>query len=387
MSYSIQFGTIESYAIYISTIIMATFYASLSRNLQFKTRSSGKKLNWMFLMLSFLTLAIPLIFRESGVDNDGYMQIYNNIGNWRNGILQNYQGFPEPLFMLLNYIIIMTVNNFQFVYILSGIISLLFMYKALSKKNDELNFALLIWIFSFSLYFYMYGLVRLLIAVSIMTYALSYLEIKNIRKFISWGIIAGLFHYSAFVIIPIFILISKISMNSTKKFNFIKSAATSILLIPGIFIISIQIFVKMFSNFSWFGRYHKYLAIDTISFPVLKNIVWILPILIILIVYASYFEKRVRYFKFHANLLFAMISFAILGVFFGVQRLIYFMYPSCFYLYASVLKLPFSIKEQKIIKLFFWIGMVILGLFWLVVVILGGDNWKPYMIPYRFYIR
>jgi hypothetical protein len=220
-----------------------------------------------------------------------------------------------------------------------------------------------------------------------MTYALKYLETQKLKKYIAWGIIAGLFHYSALVIVPLFVLVASMSNKNVKEFRFFKGIAIATLVTPTVFLLGINIFQRIFKGFSWFGRYSKYFDLNTISIRVLKNVVWILPLLLILILYGRYLEKRMSSFKLHANLVLVMMSIAVISVVFGVQRLIYYIYPSAFYLYSAVLELPFKTGEKKKIKLFFWVGITIMGLVWMLVVIIGGDNWNKFMIPYSIYIK
>lgn len=385
MDFRIELGVLETFVLYASTVVIATLLAAHSKKVRVANTETYRNLSSIFI-LSFVVLALPLIFRASGVDNEGYLEMYREISMWNGNFLQNYRGFPEPLFMLLNYFVIVTTDNFQFVYIISGIISLFFLYKAFKRKIEELDPGILIWLFSSTLYFYMYGLVRMLIAVSIMTYALHYLENRNIKKYLVWGLIAGFFHYSAFIIIPIFVVISLVSSNKSVKFNLFKSALISIVVIPSIFTIGMIVFKSLFYNFAWFGRYSKYFNFDNINIQVLKNIVWILPLFVILIVYGKYIEKHMSSFKLHANLLFVMLTIALLSVFFGVQRLLFYIYPSVFYLYTSFIRLPFIASDKNSVKLFYWLGMLFMGNLWLFNVVIGGENWRDFMVPYIFHI-
>lgn len=379
----IQFGILESYLIYISILFFAVFTAFLSQRFLSNSKRSVKSLGWLMLVISYLCFAIPLMYRGSGVDNDSYLDIYNQISSWKS-IIGNYQGFPEPLFMLIVYYSAKFADSFQFTYILMGSISLFFIYKSFYRKMDEHNLSFLLFVFGFSIYFYFYGLVRLMIAFSIMTYGLHYLENNKVFKYIVFGVIAGLFHYSAFIIIPVFILINLISRNS-RRTNVSSTLILSVILVPLIFLISTQLFIFLFSNFEWFGRYTKYLNVNY-SPAILKSVVWVLPLLIILLMYGPILEKKVKHYALHVYMFFALLSFAVLSVFFGIQRLTFYMYPSCFYLYEGFLKVKFPLMDQRAIRFMYLSAFALFGFIWLIVVVLGGENWNPFMIPYQFFI-
>lgn len=382
-TFSFQFGVMQTYIFYITIVFLATLFAALSQRYAVKVKNKPIRVNKFFWFLSFIILAIPLGFRGSGIDNEGYLQIYNVV---KDTGISGYNGFPEPLFMLLNYLIIRTVDNLQYVFMVSGFTSIFFIYMTLARKAEELNLALMVWILCFSFYFYMYGLVRISIAISIMTFAINYLEKKDIKKYFFWSITAGLFHYSTLILVPIFYLIEKRRMNLTKKINLLKITIVVIVGVPLTFLLGVELFTTLFSNFAWFGRYNAYFNSTTINLGSIKGMVWTLPILFIILNWGDYIERRLKHYGLYVNIFGVMLSFTIISIFFGTQRFTYFMYPICFYLYASVLSLPFVKVEKNTVLFLYWMAMIIFGLLWMLVVVLGGENWKPHMVPYHFNI-
>lgn len=380
MNISFQLGVLESYVLYFFILFGSCLTAFLSQLSLKQSKGKHVYLSQVFWFLTFLILTIPLMFRGSGVDNDSYLRIFNEISTWSSPL--NYSGFPEPLFTLINVVSDKVFHSFQMTYVMSGGISIWFILKTLKQKQDHINVVFVLFVFGFTQYFYFYGLVRMMLAVSILSYGVTFLERQRPVSFVKYALIAGLFHYSALIILPIYIMVYFISRYQTKV-SILKTAVLMLVIIPFTFIIATQLFRLMFNQMSWFARYNQYFNIRFIP-GAFNTILWALPILLILLLFGPRIQQKMKHYALHVNIYFVMLSFAILGVLFGVQRFTYFMFISGYYLYDSFFKLRFSWVTHRSNVYVYSLLMFVFGCLWLLIVVLGGEHWFRFMIPYQF---
>lgn len=375
----IQFSREQTLFLYYLSIMLATFFAYLSE--MFPATINGKtRVNKYFWVISFICLFIPLAFRGYGIDNESYKVFFNSI----NKIGYRYNGFPEPLFTLLNFIVGLTLKRFNYVYIISAFLSLLFIYIGLSKRIGKSSLAMCVWLLCVSYYFYMFGLVRMFLAVGVLVFAHQYIEQKKMYKYFFWCLVAASFHYSALIMLPLyFIFIYKNKKIYTWK-STIVNMFVAILCTPVIFYIGSKVFMSTFGQFYFFSRYTDYFEVN-FNLASLKNVAWIWPLIIIILFLGKDITYKIEDGHLILRMFWVMVGLSVISTLFPIYRLTFFMFYIGFYLYASISKLKFKSKEAKTVFLYlFNCGMLILGIFYIHSVFFDSIFIDPYLIPYYF---
>lgn len=361
-------------------MILAVFFAYLSdRKVDLMTR----KICWT---ISFFCLFLPVAFRGYGVDHQSYIEWYKHIKSFGTGYFAHYNFMPEPLYALLNYIIANTVDNVQYVFILSAFIPLSLIYLAFSKYRGRINLAICLWTFCFCYYLFMFGLVRISIALGIITYAYNFMENRNFKKYMFFCLIAFLFHYSAIIMLPIYFLVNHKTLRLTKienNFSILKYSVAYIISTTLLFYLVHKYFPFIFGSFSWFGRYRYYFQ-SQLNWEIIKSQAFVIPILVMLFLGKKYFLHNIFRMVLYIKLLLIMLSFSIGSIFFPIHRVCFYFIPACCYCYASVPRLRFSTNntEQGIITAAYSIIMLVIGIVWIYLIVFNSDHWKPFLIPY-----
>lgn len=376
MSYMIQYSVEFTYVWYISSIFLATFFAFLSQKFSFSIE--GKLyINKIYWSLSFLCLFIPVAFRGYGIDHDSYREIFAYI----NTSYYEYNGFPELLFMVLNFTIGKTLNDFQFIYIFSAFISLGLIYFAFSRRINSSSLAICVWLFSTCSYFYMYGLVRMFLAMGIVFYAHKFIESKKFYKYLILIIIAGLFHYSAFIMIPLyFVLINKSGKTLSIRTNIIY-AIFALLATPAMFYVSSKLFINIFSRSAIFSRYLNYFVLN-FDLNGLKNMAWSWPLIFIVLFFGKYIADSVYDGKSLIKMFWVFVGISMLSTLFPIFRLTFFLNYVGFYLFASIPKINFVKKDKPLVLFIFNSIVFILGLIYVYMVFFDSIFIEPFLVPY-----
>lgn len=130
-----------------------------------------------------------------------------------NYYLNNYLISKDPLFKLANYVIIKLNGNYI---LLNYILSLVFSFALLNFCfSREKPFFMILLSLPYLINVVAMGYHRQAIAISFLMIGFKYLEKKQNFKFVTLISIASLFHYTAFVLIPLIILNSN-TFNSRK---------------------------------------------------------------------------------------------------------------------------------------------------------------------------
>lgn len=201
---------VKEYFIYYGAIFIAAILAWLSQKFA-KDKDNTFKLNKILFYLSLTVLLIIMGCRQSGVGVDDwqYKVIFNDVRE--NGVINVFCNLKIEIgYLIINRIVGLFTDNFQIFLFIISFISLLFFYKALEYERKNINYFLAFFLFGTMLYLYFFGIIRLFLAVGIVSYALRYLFENNKKKYIIFIIIASLFHYSAlFMLIFLFFYLGK----------------------------------------------------------------------------------------------------------------------------------------------------------------------------------
>lgn len=139
---------------------------------------------------------------------------------------QNYKQNPyesygmEPLYYLINKIVIYFDFSFQWVIFITSFINIFFVYKVISKFSKNCMFSVLIMLANYFLNFT--SMIRQAVAMSIMIYAICcYFEDRHLDKYIIFVIIASLFHTTAFlcIFLPLFYFFDSLKIKNYYLFT------------------------------------------------------------------------------------------------------------------------------------------------------------------------
>lgn len=157
----------------------------------------------LLYLISFLFVWLVSALRYNvGTDYPNYIYIFDNLYLYEFGVL-------EPIYYLLNQVIVLLGINKQWLFITTSFISTFFIYKTANYYNQKGWFILFYLLF---LYLASLSIVRQLTAVSIIVYGVHHLLNYNNKKFILSILFAAGFHYSAFFLAPM-LLLTKIRLS------------------------------------------------------------------------------------------------------------------------------------------------------------------------------
>jgi len=365
---------LQSYLLYYGSILFASIFAGIAQKAKY-IRKGKYVINPFFWIVSFMCLLIPAAFRGLGVDHVNYLSAYRTISGYGWNYFKAYKGFPEPLYAVIN-VIAGYLGDFQYVYIISAFISLFFTYKAFARKVDEINLAMCVWMFSTLFYLNLFGLVRMCIAVGIITYAYRYIEEGNFIKYTLYVTISTLFHYSAIIMLPLYFIYKSNYLNIIREKSLKKSCLSLGILIL-IFCISNYVINMFGGRFSWLERYAGYFEGSSIA--VINNSAGQYPLIILMLVFGRCINQKERYGTLYLNMLITMIIFLFGSIFVSFMRLTYYFYPATYYLYSYITK---YINDSRMRILYKYAIFIVMSLWFLYR--FTSDLWGPFLVPYYF---
>lgn len=358
-----------SYFLYIGTVLFATFFAYLAQ--RFAKVNKNKKLtpHPFFYTVSMLSLIFVLGFRDISIGVDGYSYFDNFVTANSMGVIAYYQTYvTEPGFYLL-YRVAYLLGDFQWLFIMTAIITIYLFYKAVGYETEKINLALAIFILASTQYFYYFGIMRMGIAVAIIAYSYRYIIEGKKLKFIFLVLIASMFHYSALFAL-ILVLFSKNKFNKFKKTNLIKI----IIFIPlSFFAVRLLIFPLITAN-----RYQNYIE----DFGVISlDFVSSLPLLILFLLYFNKFSLKSDNYQFYLFLFVVKIITEIFAPLIGIGRMVWYVNMSIVFLFPAVIRM----SNDRMYKLLLTSITIIYCLIYSYTAYFGDSFRSEYMLPYKFF--
>jgi hypothetical protein len=159
-------------------------------------------LNKVFLFLSLLALTVFAGFREIGIDQDsfGYL-VYYNLDDGRMSLA------AEPTFVSIAKIsrALSAESGFRLLLITYAVLGVGIKYLAIRKLSNQIWLCLITY---FSYYFLLHEVtqIRAGIASGLVLVSIYYAQERKLRTFLALIAVASLFHFSAFVALPIYLL-------------------------------------------------------------------------------------------------------------------------------------------------------------------------------------
>lgn len=193
----------NSKTILFYTIIF--LYAILNLYISIKLREKKNKLYHFFLFFSYFPLWFILVFRNSSVGTDyvsvgeNYTRIVNNI------YMRNYNWFGIGLNVFCKVIGSIFGSNPFIFYFFIGTLTIIFLYKFLLNNCEYPTMSLFLF-FVFGIYLQTFNQSRQMLAVIIVLYASRYIKEKSFIKYLIYVVFAYIFHESAIIFIPCYLL-------------------------------------------------------------------------------------------------------------------------------------------------------------------------------------
>ena len=364
---------VSSVVFYVLIIFLGSIFAFLSQ-INFRSNNNYKSrvsiyLKKYFIFLSFLCLTIPVAIRHyTGADYDSYINMYNNISYF--GPLSMFPKY-EIGYVLLNYICFKVFNDYHSVFIIVAIVTNIFVYKAILYEKKNINLAISIFTYGFTLYFLEFVMIRNILAISIVFYGYKFL-IENKKKiFFIIILFASMFHYSILFYCIVAILVSD-------KFKRIR---IQIVVCLGLIII---ILPKIIDNILMFisiiiPRLEFYsIDISNNDFKIsLYMFAYTLPLLLFLLYYSKFIKNNYRN-SFYFFLYISSVILLFISSFNPIiTRFTYSLWPSLIILSGSFVK---QFSKNNALKILMVSLIIIYG----TVLIIKFITIKSYLlIPYK----
>lgn len=259
---------IESYAIYISLLLLCWLCAGLAN------RYNQKGYIWVIIWA--LTLVAGLRDASVGMDTANYLRLFGIIDN---GLFHLAFGLEES-FKYIVYGILRVIPNRQFLLGLFAFITNWCIITRFWELRKMSSFSCMVLCYYMAFYFMTFNALRQFVAVGIVFYCTRYLGQKKILPFVCGVLVAVLFHQTAvigFALLAVNCLRWK-ELPKRQKVLYI----FVVLMIPGFVVIALQMF----------SRYAKYFAHPTmdIGMMILLKLLFLVGTLIMVFVFHSGYD-------------------------------------------------------------------------------------------------
>ena len=315
-------------------------------------------------IFNFFGVIIPIFIAGMRYDVGSDFGVYKEMYYYSDNMMSTEFG------MILIINIAKLFNNCQIMFIIFGILTTLFTYKALKYNNKKFNLA-----FTFCLYLFLYfttsfNIMRQMLAVSIVFYAYKFLICRDFKRFVFWIFIASFFHTTALLCIPVYFIFTK-SEKNLNKMNYTKILSIIFLII---IIINFNNLIKIITQIGIFSKYDIYSNyVESSNRTVILNIIFLLIFFILKKEMVNYDEKN--------NVFILLYFIGTILDFSGfispyIKRISLYFSISSLYLLSS-LPMIFKNNKQKYSLAFFILMYAILR-FIISAYMLGQANVIPY---------
>lgn len=199
----------QSLIFYLTIFVCSCIFVNLAQytNKYNSCSAQHSKKNMAYNIFMILSMLFPIVTAgiryNVGVDFNSYIDIYYSIVN--SSILENIKT-GEIGYVFLNMASEHIFNSPQGVFLFSSIITICFLYAAIRNHESKISFSLALFLYFTKFYPFSLNVMRQSIAISIIFYSYKYIVSRNFKKFLTFVIIAALFHTSAIIVIPFYFI-------------------------------------------------------------------------------------------------------------------------------------------------------------------------------------
>ena len=351
--------------LYVSRVISIS-----AIELNWKRTSNLYGVNNYFVFLAFCSMFLIAALRHNvGTDYNEYVILFNSIATSQDSASFGFH--IEPIFVLLSKTIAIFSDNPVWIFISTSFFITYFVFKASIKSTNLYEFAIFLFI-AFGFYTSSLNVIRQWMAASVLLYGYTFLADKQHKAFFKCVLLACCCHYSALVILPVYLFIHKTRNDITRICIMFIGV---ILFYNTNQIITLLQTVSM--NIAFFNKYYKYLILN----EEIGGSVFVLP-MFCLITYALYaFVKRsnkqmTNAVEIYMNILAVGFVFSLIG-----QKLMTFSRLQFFFVIVLIIIIPqlaWLLKKQE--RTLFYLACILIGSIFLVYSLNknGGDP-----LPYQ----
>lgn len=294
------------------------------------------------IILTFITFMIGLRYGV-GIDYFNYQVAFD----------MRYDAFSyEPIYSFLMYFIKTKFDKFYYLTFIMILLTNIFIYLGLKKRNINGNYFLLsIFIYSSNMALVFFNLMRQGVAVAIFFYASKFIEERNFKKYLLYIFIGAGFHSSILILLPLYFV---------KNLNISKYKYLLLIVIGYIFTytkIAQTILNFVAYKIPMFSKYynHSYIFnkdIKILSLGVLLNIIFVLILL--------NFSKGKKYT--------IDVSYYLIGTIINILAISSFLFDRIgiyFFVFgiSAIPQMIQSIDKKEINLIFFNIALIIAFIF------------------------
>lgn len=168
--------------------------------------------NISMLIIFFALFLLSGLRGNITTDYSNYIILYNlsESISFENIYELNFNSYPEQGYILLEKITHMIFQDYLGIFLVTSLIIVAFNIQHIKKYSKDPILATMLFL-EIGNYYISYNLVRQIIAVSIIMFGSKYLYERHFYKFLAFVVVASFFHKSAFIMIPMyFVLTSKL---------------------------------------------------------------------------------------------------------------------------------------------------------------------------------
>lgn len=268
----------------------------------------------------------------------------------------------EPLFKLLNQIIIFFNGSSQWIFVFCGLLFLYFTYSQVFKDSPYpwVSISLLL---GMTYYFISLNTVRQMVGIAILLYSIRFIEKKQLLKFLLCVLIATGFHYSCIVFIIAY-LVSRLKLDLIRLVF-----ATIIFLLLFLAIKDYLLSIISGTQYGW------YIGSDfdngTIGF-------YTITIQLVVFIFSTVYRNDTYKYRVYLNLQFISLILATIGSVIVLLERVRWMFSL-----PSIILLPLALDNIKNRKHRLIMGFIIILLFSLYATYTIGIKNGQEVLPYR----
>lgn len=185
-------------------VYIALFALAVILGIPLAGRKATKVKKIIYLAVMFVLMYIVTVFRY-GIGNDyfSYIRIFDEIHNasWGEAFSLGY----EPAFTLITKVITLVSYNPEFMYGVYALLILAPVAYSIYRHSDNVWLSVVIYL-CFTFFYTSLNFIRQSMAVSLLILCYGFIKRKKILPVMVFAVLAALFHYTALVFIPFYLL-------------------------------------------------------------------------------------------------------------------------------------------------------------------------------------
>ena len=169
---------------------------------------NNEKKQKIFLLIAFIQLLLFLALRriDIGVDLQNYIPFLDRVKGF--SFNEIFKIGYEPGYNIYCIMIMNAIQNKQIFIAITALITLIGPIYFIYKNSKNYFFSIFIYV-TFQFYIFLFSGLRQSIAISILLLSTKFIKERKLIKFLAMGILAGMFHESAFIFLPAYFIAYK----------------------------------------------------------------------------------------------------------------------------------------------------------------------------------